>query len=96
MASCGYFRSSNMSRKSFRGASAPVGTVIQVLKWMITANVARSRIPLFSEAVIRRKWSRKSHILIAYIDLGHPPCMMHGACHLETNTTFRNNSKEDN
>src|SRR6218665_429248 len=41
-----------MSRKSFRGASTTVGAVIQVLKWMITANVARSRIPLISEAVI--------------------------------------------
>src|SRR6218665_1199411 len=98
MASYGYFRSSTMSRKSFRGASTSVGAMIQVLRWMITANVARSRIPLFSEAVIRN-WSRKSqpdlnstHVY----HLGHPPCTMHGAGHLETNTTFRNTSKEDN
>ena len=69
------------SRKSFRGASTPIGAVIQVLRWMITAKVARSRIPLFSEAVIWN-WSRKSQILIACITLviHLAQCMVPGTC----------------
>ena len=57
------------------------GAVIQVLTWMITAKVARSRIHLFFEAVIWN-WSRKSQILIAcitlVIHLAH--CMVTGTC----------------
>jgi len=74
-----------VNQKSFRGASTPIGAVIQVLRWMITAKVARSQIPLFPEAVIWN-WSRKSQISIAY-NLDHPSGTMHGVWCLETNTT---------